>query len=152
MKSIPLLKQNPILNLVLFILLSTSLFSQSTYGQTTFTPTEILSHCITDDTIWQQLPNNVSEVSEYYILDHGVDLSIANNLIIEGKPVSLIDKNTRNTIGSQPYFLFHTLNISEAEAFVRMYLAYTSNGVENTVEAEFAFIKKNNSWVATTKS
>ncbi len=152
MKPIRLLRQNQLLIFLLFCLFNACFFSPSTYGQTTTTPTEILSHCITDDKIWQQLPSGHKEVTNYYILDHGVDLTIANNLTIQGKSVSLIDKGTRDTIGNQPYFLFHTLNISETKAFVRLYLAYTANGAEKTIEGEFSFIKENNSWVAKTKS
>lgn len=153
MKPIDFLSKNHLFTLLILFLINANLFSQSEGNRNVgVTPVEILSQCLTSQSLWQQLPANLRNVNDFYILNHGVNLDLAENLKIQGKPVSLISKGDTNIMANYPYFLFHTFNISENVAFARIYLAYRSEGEEKTATIELSFIKENSNWILKTNS
>lgn len=151
MKPIDFLSKNNLFAIILLLVVNTSLFSQSDAGSNLgITPVEILTQCLTSQSLWQQLPANLRNVNDYYILDHGIQLDISENLKIQDKPVSQITKGDTNIMANSPYFLFHTLNVSENVAFARVYLAYRSGDEEKTANIELSFVKENNNWIVKT--
>lgn len=116
------------------------------------TPSEILKECLTNSLLWQQLPIALADLETFYILQHGIEVQIPSGFKIEKKQVQRIDKSELQHIGDKPYFIFHTLDIGDAKALVRLYLTYTLKGTINTVDIELSFAKENNSWILTNSS
>ncbi len=109
-------------------------------------PTELLSLCLSNAAIWDQLSFGEDSLDAYYILDHGVDVDIQNNLKLHNKSVMLIGKRDLGALNDAPYFLFHTLQVNEDSALVRVYLTYKEAGEEKTVHAELSLEKRTGIW------
>ncbi len=141
-----------LVHVLIFTLVSGVIRSQTRSDQSAGeTSIEILSACLTHESLWGQLPMNSRNIDTYYILDHGTTINISQDLKINGKPVSLIQKNYLPHISNSPYFIFHTLNIEQSKALVRLYLICNIDGNEKIVTSVFSFIKENNHWKLTKK-
>ena len=109
-------------------------------------PIEIISKSIGNNELWEESTLDFNTITPLYILNHGVNLDLPSNLKVSGKPVVLINKGDINELGNPPYFLFHTLNIEEAKAFVRLYLSFNMNGERKSDNVEIYFLKTQNGW------
>lgn len=114
-------------------------------GQTT-NEEDIISQSITNTELWSKVPQDFKVGPSYYILDHGVEFHVPQNFRVKGTPTFLIDKSGLSAIDNSPYFLFHTLEIKEQQALVRLYLVYSHNNEEKTISQELNFTKINNKW------
>jgi hypothetical protein len=107
---------------------------------------QIIDQCLSFDKLIENIPGDwYQNISEYVILNHGIDFNFPNDYTINEKGVSLINKTEINS--SIPYFLFHTLNISENKVFVRYYFIYTDNMVEKSIPVTLEFERVNSAWV-----
>lgn len=109
-------------------------------------PKEIIFQSLSNSNLWEESTLNFNSVSTLYILNHGVELELPTNLELGGKPVVLINKGDIDALGNPPYFLFHTLNINDVNAFVRIYLSYDLNGERKTNNVEIYLLKTTNGW------
>jgi hypothetical protein len=134
--------------LLLFYSFNNSLKAQvnNIYAQTDQVSSEIISQCLNNNSLWEGSPLSFNNISTLYILNHGVELDLSSTLEVNNKPVVFINKGDIETLGNPPYFLFHTLDIEESKAFVRIYLSYVSNNETKTSNIEIYFTKNNNHW------
>lgn len=134
------------------MMLLLQLSGQSAFSQTHVNadviPVEILTKSIMHQELWKESTLSINDVNTIYILNHGVkalnDLPL--NLKLNNKPVILINKSDIGTLGNTPHFLFHTLNVEESKAFIRIYMSYLFNGERRTSNLEIAFVKNNGDW------
>ena len=111
----------------------------------------LLSKAISDEIIWNKLELNLNEVSQIYLLDHGVVLDLPENFTINNIPIEVIQKNQVENIGDFPLVQIHTLNVENDKALVRIYLSQKNGRIENNANAEFQFTKQNLAWLLTNK-
>ncbi len=131
---------------LLGILCALALFSTTqSIGQTS-SQVDIITQCITNVELWGKAPQGLKPQSDFFILDHGVEFDIPQNFLVNDISTSLITKSDLSSIGHHPYFLFHTMNVEEHKAFVRLYLVYKDEDDEKTISQELNFIKTNNQW------
>jgi hypothetical protein len=106
---------------------------------------QIITKCLTIKQLEDKIPEDIkAQMSEYYILDHGVKFYFSSKFEISNKKTSLISKGEISL--NKPYFLFHTLNIDNEKAFVRYNFIYRYNDVETTVPITIEFVKNNSLW------
>lgn len=87
---------------------------------------------------------NLEGISEYRILNHGVDFNTSSRLEVNGKSVYFLTKGEISSV--KAYFLFHTISIDKNKAFVRYYFIYKINGVEKTIPVTIDFEKNKTGW------
>jgi hypothetical protein len=107
---------------------------------------QIISQSLTHESLYEQSEIDINSIGSFYVLNHGVDLNFSSDLKINDTPVVIIGKSDISILNNEPYFLFHTLDIQDAKAFVRVYLTYTKNGETNTFNEDIPFIRTNGQW------
>ena len=106
---------------------------------------ELISQCVSLQALFEKIPKETQKkLTNYYILNHGIDFDNSLNLEAKGKKISFLEKADINT--SKPYFLFHTLNVDGNTAFVRFYFTYTVDMLEKTLPITINFQKKGTIW------
>lgn len=115
------------------------------YGQSLKNKEQIISECISLQALKEKLPIELQRnVSEYKVLNHGIDFTDLYNLKVNGTKVSFIDKS--QTSVTNGYFLFHTVNVEDSKAFVRYYFTYTLKSIEKVIPITIDFVKEGSSW------
>lgn len=118
------------------------------YSQTTLSNTdkdELVKKCLTFQPLMDKIPTEVQGMmSNYFIYGKSNELNITQNLIINGKSISFLDKSDLST--TKPFYDFFTLNIDTNTAFVRYYFSYNQNGENTTIPVTINFIKTNSVW------
>ncbi|MDD5148971.1 MAG: hypothetical protein PHC28_00625 [Flavobacterium sp.] len=106
---------------------------------------QLIQKCLVFQPLVDKIPVEVqARISDYYILNHGMEITFSQVLKVNGKGVSFLTKGELTP--TKPYFLFHTLNIENDKAFVRYYFIYTNNGKETTIPITIDFVKINSVW------
>ncbi len=106
---------------------------------------QIIQQCIGFQPLVDKIPHDIlTKITEYFILNHGMDLNYSKGLEVNNKRISLLTKGELSP--TKPYFLFHTLSIKKDRAFVRYYFIYTNNGAETTIPITIDFVRNNSEW------
>jgi hypothetical protein len=106
---------------------------------------QIITKCLTIEQLEAKIPVDVkAQMSEYYILDYGVEFNFSPSLKINGKKTSLISKEEINL--NKPYFQFNKFDIISNRALVEYNFVYITNGKENILSITVDFGKTNSKW------
>jgi hypothetical protein len=106
---------------------------------------QIITKCLTHKELEAKIPEGVkSQMTEYYILDYGVEFNFSPSLKINGKNTSLISKEEVNL--NKPYFQFNKFDIVSNRALVEYNFVYITNGKENILSITIEFGKTNSKW------
>lgn len=109
------------------------------------TENKIIESCLTFTPLMEKLPASVKEqITEYFILDHGIEFQFSTDLKIDGKSVSLISKDL--LVQNKPYFDFFTLNIEANKVVTTYYLTYNLDNVEYVIPVTIHFEKIDLDW------
>jgi hypothetical protein len=118
------------------------------YSQTTVSNTdkdELVQKCLTFQPLMDKIPAQVQGMmSNYFIYGKSNELNVTQNLIVNGKSISFLDKSDLSI--TKPFYDFFTLNIETNTAFVRYYFSYNQNGEKTTIPVTINFIKTNSVW------
>ena len=107
---------------------------------------EIITKSILDTKLYEGTSFQPESFDTFFVLNHGFDVTISDGLLVNGTPLTLIDKSELSAMGDTPYFLIHTFNIEDKKALVRLYLSFKSDGEERTTNTELLFTKNNTNW------
>jgi len=131
---------------IIFLLLTFVI--SNVQSQTTVSNTDkdlIVQKCLTFQPLIDKIPVEVQGMmSNYYIYGKSYELNITQNLIVNGKSISFLDKPDLSP--TKPYYDFFTLNIDTNTAFVRYFFNYNQNGENTTISVTINFIKTNSVW------
>lgn len=128
--------------LVVLFLVSSTVQAQSSLK---IDQEQIIEKCIKFKPLLEKIPTKVqSKMSEFLVLDHGIDFQISETMKVEGVQLKLISKAEIDK--TKPYFLFHTIHIDKDSALVRYNFIYFTDGVENTIPIVIEFTKEKTQW------
>lgn len=106
---------------------------------------QLIQKCLVFQPLVDKIPVEVqARITDYYILNHGMEINFSQVLKVNGKGISFLTKGELTP--AKPYFIFHTLNVENDKAFVRYYFIYTNNGEETTIPITIDFVKINSVW------
>lgn len=106
---------------------------------------QIIQKCLTFQPLEEILPAETrQQISEYLILEHGVEFIFSEDFKVSGKSVSLINKEELSQ--DKPFFDFFIINIENDKASVVYYVNYSINNTEHTVSVTIQFEKCNSDW------
>ena len=106
---------------------------------------QLIQNCLAFQPLVNKIPVEVqARITEYYILNHGMEIVFSRDLKVNGKKTSFLTKLELSP--AKPYFILHTLNVENDKAFVRYYFIYTNNGKETTIPITIDFVKINTVW------
>jgi hypothetical protein len=106
---------------------------------------QLIQKCLVFQPLADKIPVEVqAKMTEYYILNHGMNIDFSQDLKVNGKKTSFLTKGELSP--AKPYFIFFTLNVENNKAFVRYYFIYTNNGKETTIPITIDFVKTNSVW------
>lgn len=133
------------LKMLLFLLFTHSYFSGISQNANSLnseaTTIAILSQALRHPSLWNEVPANYKQISNYTILHHGVELNLPDGITIGELPVTIIEKSEIPLLEDWPYFIIHTFNIETNEALIRLYLNYKSAGITKTSNVELIYKK-----------
>jgi hypothetical protein len=106
---------------------------------------ELIRQCLVFQPLEAKAPQDILvEVTEYRILNQGIDLKTPLNLKVNAKRILFLTKAEINL--SESYFLFHTISVVNNKGYVKYYFVYTDKGVKNTIPISIDFEKSNAGW------
>lgn len=106
---------------------------------------ELIRQCLVFQPLEAKMPLEVlAGVSEYHILNHGIDFKIPSHLEANAKRVSFLTKAALDS--TETYFLFHTLSIVNNKGFVKYYFVYNDKGMKITIPITIDFEKNKSVW------
>lgn len=104
----------------------------------------LVQKCLEFQPLIDKIPVEVQAMMEdYYILGNNMGSDFSQNLIVNGKKISFLNKSDLSS--GKPYFDFFTLNVENDRAFVRYYFTY-NNGEKTTIPITIDFVKTNSVW------
>lgn len=112
---------------------------------------KILELCLTFQPLEEKIPFEVNEqISEYSILDHGIEFNFSPTFEVNGKRVFWISKGELNQINL--YFDFFTFNIQDNKFNSAYYVNYSIDDIQYTISVDIELIKNNSLWEVTNYS
>ena len=129
-----------------FLFLSLVMVTVHSQSQvTTSDKDQLVQKCLTFQPLVDKIPAQVQVLmTDYYIFKNGMEGDFSNNLIMNGKKVSFLNKGDFRP--TKPFFIFFTLNVDNDKAFVRYYFTYTNDGQETTIPITIDFVRTNSVW------